>query len=88
MNERTRAGIAILAAVILWRGAAVMPDGRVAGTIAPSPATAAGLKVNDYIKIIDGRSFEHDRLTDAAKVIIIDRAGEMIPILNPRTRYY
>lgn len=32
MNERTRAGIAILSAVILWRGVAVMPDGRIAAT--------------------------------------------------------
>ena len=47
MNERTRAGIGLLAAVILWKGAVVAPDGKVTGTIGPGPATDAGLKTGD-----------------------------------------
>lgn len=86
MNERTRAGIAILAAVILWRGAAVMPDGRVAGTIAPSPATDAGLKTGDQIELIEWRRFSLDKLTDAARFLIVNRAGERVLILNPAGR--
>ena len=86
MREYARAGIAVLAAVILWRGAAVMPDGRVAGTIAPSPATAAGLKTGDQIELIERRRFSLDKLTDAARFLIVNRAGERVLILNPAGR--
>lgn len=86
MNERTRAGIAILAAVILWRGAVILPSGKVSGTIAPSPATDAGLKTGDQIELIERRRFSLDKLTDAARFLIVNRAGERVLILNPAGR--
>lgn len=86
MNERTRAGIAILAAVILWRGAVILPGGKVSGTIAPSPATDAGLKTGDQIELIERRRFSLDKLTDAARFLIVNRAGERVLILNPAGR--
>ena len=86
MREYARAGMVILASVILWRGAAVMPDGRVAGTIAPSPATDAGLKTGDQIELIERRGFRLDNLTDAARFLIVNRSGERVLILNPAGR--
>lgn len=79
-----RAGGMLLAAFLLWRGALVNGSGLIIGTAGPTPATAAGLRRGDVIAFIDGRRFSPDRLTDAAHCLIIRRAGEWIPILNPR----
>lgn len=72
-----------LAAFLLWRGALVNDAGQIIGTAGPTPATAAGLRRGDVIIFIDGRRFSPDRLTDAARSLIIRRAGEWIPILKP-----
>ena len=85
MRDYLHAALAILAGVILWKGAVVAPDGKVSGTIAPSPATDAGLKTGDQIELIERRRFSLDKLTDAARFLIVNRSGERILILNPIT---
>ncbi len=57
MKEHLRAGIGLLAGVILWKGAVVAPDGKVTGTISPSSATTAGSKTGDQIELIERRRF-------------------------------
>lgn len=85
MKEHLRAGIGLLAGVILWKGAVVAPDGKVTGTIGPGPATDAGLKTGDQIELVERRRFRLDDLTDAARFLIVNRSGERILILNPTT---
>lgn len=81
---RSKAAV-ILAIGLLWRTVAVMPDGRIAGTTQPSAAYSAGLRVNDRIEFIERCRFQFDRLTDAARYLIVNRAGKRILILNPLT---
>jgi len=73
----------ILAVFVLWRTVAVMPDGRIAGTVNQSEAFRAGLRVNDRIEFIERRRFQLDRLTDEARFLIVNRAGKRVLILNP-----
>lgn len=81
---RSKAAV-ILAVGLLWKTAAVMPDGRIAATIRPSAAFSAGLRVNDFIEYIERRRFQFDRLTDDARFLIVNRAGKRVLILNPFT---
>ena len=75
-----------LCSVILWKGATIMPDGRVGGTIGPSLATDAGIKTGDYVVIVDGMKFSEELLNDRVRCIIVKRNGELIPILNPKIK--
>ena len=85
MRDHLHAALAILAGVILWKGAVVAPDGKVTGTIGPGPATDAGLKTGDQIELVERRRFRLDDLTDAARFLIVNRSGTRILILNPIT---
>lgn len=75
-----------LLTVILWRGAAVQSDGRIAATIGPSTAIDAGLHTNDVIVIVDGKKFTEEILSDNVHCLIIRRGKDLLPILNPKVK--
>ena len=82
-------GIATVFFILLWKSAAIMPDGRIAGLLMQSVATEAGLKINDIVVIIDGKKYSEDSLPASlpnARYVIIRRDNELIPVMNPRIK--
>ena len=78
-----------LSSIFLWHGALIMPDGRVARLIGPSPAMDSGIKIDDYVVIIDGKTFDASRTRAAlpdARYIIVRRGIELVPIMNPKAK--
>ena len=66
-----------------------MPDGRVAGIVGPSLAMEAGIKLGDYVRIVDGKKFDAASWPyelPNSRYIIVGRAGEMVPIMNPNCK--